>query len=125
MATYLRANGITDEDVNRRDAVRESPFLLGDIFIEWAAKLYPDKPAVLWDGGSLAYSALRVSVEAKSALLNRIGVSRFQRWGLIYVKCSEFIVSLLALLRLGAVAVPLGTRYPAPRIRLLADRSPF
>jgi len=104
------------------ESIRESPFLVGDI-IGWPAKLYPNKIAIQWDDGSLTYSQLNTRVHERSACLRRAGVSRFQRWGLLYANGSEFVISLLALLRAGAVGVPLGVRDPAPRIRILAAKA--
>ncbi|HYL34632.1 MAG TPA: class I adenylate-forming enzyme family protein [Bryobacteraceae bacterium] len=103
------------------EAVKESPFLLGDL-INWPAKLYPDKPAISWDGAYISYADLQNRVIERAAHLSGLGISRFQRWGLVYPNCAEFVVSLIALMRLGAVAVPLGIRYPAAKIRLLGER---
>lgn len=104
------------------DAVRESPFLVGDV-LNWPAKLYPNKVAIQWEDGQLAYAELWSRVEARSGELARLGVGRFQRWGLLYPNCCEFIITLFALLRRGAVAVPLSTRYPLTRLSFLAEKA--
>jgi acyl-CoA synthetase (AMP-forming)/AMP-acid ligase II len=96
-------------------AICRSPFLVGQL-LEWPACLYPDKPALEWEGGSLSFAKLIEAVKQCEMDLAACGAGQGQRWGLMLGNSPEFIVSLFALLRLGCVAVPLGCNLTQERL---------
>jgi len=61
------------------DAARQTPFLLGQL-LDWPASLYPDRPAVEWEGGTLSFRDLLERVREQEAVLAGFGARRFQRW---------------------------------------------
>lgn len=92
-------------------------------FLEVAAQRYPDKPAVLYCGAALTYSALWAKVNAMAAYLQqRLGVQRGDRVLLMSQNCPQFVIAYYAVLRAGAAVVPVNPMSTAPEIRYyLAD----
>lgn len=78
--------------------------------------------AVVGDGLRLTYRALAELAANAAGHLARRGVRAGDRVALLLGNCPEFPIFLLACLRLGAIAVPLGTRQREPELRyLLSD----
>ena len=78
--------------------------------------------ALICDGRSTTYGELREQVDHFRGGLASIGVGEGDRVGLLLGNTPQFVVSYLATLGLGAVAVPLNPLSPAPEIeRELAD----
>ena len=106
------------------DTVRQTPFLLGQI-LDWPASLYPDRPAVEWEGGSLSFRGLLESVREKEAVLTSLGARRFQRWGLLLTDIPDFLICFFALLRLGCAVSPLREQSPVRPLREDLDLGGF
>jgi acyl-coenzyme A synthetase/AMP-(fatty) acid ligase len=68
---------------------------------------YPDRIAILYDGHPLSYRALRAAVERASARLAATGVARGDVVALSIRNKMSYLIVLLAVARLGAVAIPL------------------
>ncbi|MEJ2008093.1 MAG: hypothetical protein P8Z30_08060, partial [Acidobacteriota bacterium] len=81
------------------EAVQQTPFLIGQL-LDWPAALYPQRPAVEWEGGSLSFHDLLDRVREQEAVLATFGAGRFQRWGLLLPDIPDFLISFFALLRL-------------------------
>ncbi|HEV2397365.1 MAG TPA: amino acid adenylation domain-containing protein [Candidatus Sulfotelmatobacter sp.] len=81
-----------------------------------SAKAYPDKPAVWARGRSISYRELDERSNQLAHLLRQRGVQKGDRVGLFFPKCVESIVSMLGVLKAGAVYVPLDPQAPADRI---------
>src|SRR5262249_32595391 len=80
------------------------------------------REAVVGDGRRLTYRALVDLATNAAGHLARRGVQPGDRVALLLGNCPEFLIFLLACFRLGAIAVPLGTRQREPELRyLLAD----
>ncbi|MDD0814033.1 long-chain-fatty-acid--CoA ligase [Curvibacter sp. HBC28] len=76
-------------------------------YLAVAAQRYPDKPALHFCGQSLSYAALQQRVEALAAWLQRrLGVRPGDRVLLMSQNCPQYVLGFHALLRLGAVVVP-------------------
>ncbi len=97
------------------EAVRSTPFLLGQI-LDRPAQAYPERNALEWEGGQLSYSALRQAVLSMEQQLLHVGAAKGQHWGLLLGNSPEFLVTLLALVRIGCIAVPLRVSLPAEKL---------
>jgi long-chain acyl-CoA synthetase len=76
-----------------------------------------DRPALVGGGAVTTYGALRDRVaEARGGLASR-GVGPGDRVAVVAGNTSEFVVAYLAVLGLGALAVPLNPASPAPEVR--------
>jgi long-chain acyl-CoA synthetase len=119
---------------------------LSDMVDRFASDL-PDHPALVFGDQVISYSQLLSSVNRLANALVRFGVQKGDRVAIIMANRPEFIVSYLATLRVGGIAVtlnPLSTSYelshycadskPAvvlctseqiPKIDALRDRTPY
>lgn len=77
---------------------------------------YPDAPALVTPGRTLHYRTLDRVVTATAAHLRAIGVEPGMRVALYLPRRWQTVVLLMALLRAEAVACPISTRWPPPRV---------
>lgn len=76
--------------------------------LEVTARRYPDKPAILYYGGVIPYRQLKNRVDALAGFLQkRLGVTRGDRVILYMQNSPAFVTGFYAILRAGAVVVPL------------------
>jgi acyl-coenzyme A synthetase/AMP-(fatty) acid ligase len=68
---------------------------------------HPDRTAILYDGRAVSYKALRNLVELTSARLAATGLTRGAVVALSIENSLAYLIALLAVARLGAVATPL------------------
>ena len=89
------------------------------------AAIAPDKLAVSDGlGRSFSYQALLHAADQTAYVLKRrFGVKKGSHVALMVYASTECAILLLALVKLGAVAVMLPTKYRAPEIRALAERA--
>jgi len=80
-----------------------------------SAKAYPDKTAVWARGKSITYRELDEQSNQVANLLQQRGIRKGDRVGLFFPKCVESIVSMLGVLKAGAVYVPVDPQAPADR----------
>jgi acyl-CoA synthetase (AMP-forming)/AMP-acid ligase II len=80
-----------------------------------------ESEAVVGDGQRLTYRALADLATNAAGHLARRGIKHGDRVALLLGNCPEFLIFLLACFRLGAIAVPLGTRQREPELRYLLD----
>jgi fatty-acyl-CoA synthase len=75
--------------------------------LEVCAKRHPEKPAILYYGGSLSYGQLRDEVEAMAGFLQQhCGVGRGERVVLFMQNSPQFVIAFYAVLRADAIVVP-------------------
>ena len=87
-------------------------------YLQVAAQRYPDKPAIVFCGTVLSYAQLRDKVDAMAAYLQqRLGVRAGDRVVLTSQNCPQFVIAFYAVLRAGAVVVPVNPMSTAPEIR--------
>ena len=80
-----------------------------------SAKKYPEKAAVWARGKSITYRELDARSNQLAHLLRQRGIQKGDRVGLFFPKCVESIVSMLGVLKAGAVYVPIDPQAPADR----------
>ena len=88
--------------------------LLHEAFLAWAAR-QPDAPAVLGDDGALSYGELEQQSRQFGERLRAAGVQRGTEVLVCADASAEYLVAMLALMRIGAVFVPLDPTAPAAR----------
>lgn len=83
----------------------------------------PAAEAIVAGGTRLSYEALDRLVAHMAGNLADRGIARGERVALLLGNCPEFLVALLACARLGAVAMPIGTRQKAAELDFLLNDS--
>jgi acyl-CoA synthetase (AMP-forming)/AMP-acid ligase II len=106
--------------------VYRSPAGIGiDHLLRQGAVRTPAKAAIVDDRGSISYGEAEVASNRLARWLVANGVRRGDRVALILPNGIPFIVGELAILRLGAVKVPLNIRFAVPEVLYaLADCEP-
>ena len=100
----------------------ERPAHSYDIFARTLAQ-YPDNEALVADDVRLTYRQLAAASDAIATGLAAAGVQSGDRIGMLLGNRIEFVSTLLACLRLGAICVPLGTRLQTPEIAYILDHA--
>lgn len=85
--------------------------------IEEQADRHPDRPAVSYDGRTLTYRRLDALVSGLAGALAGHGVGKGDVVPLLLENSLEMPVAYLALMKLGAVFVPLDPTWPQERLR--------
>ncbi|MBV9248184.1 MAG: AMP-binding protein [Acetobacteraceae bacterium] len=95
-------------------------------FIERNAAFTPGKVALRYEGQSLTYAVLAKRIAAAARALKSVaGVGRGDRVAILSTNHPDYLVSLYACARLGALLVPLNWRLAVPeQLFILADASP-
>lgn len=83
----------------------------------------PDAPAVLTTRGEIRYAELEARVSAAAARMRDVGCKTGTRVALYLPLDERYVVLLLALLRIGAVACPISTRIPPQNVPQLSERA--
>jgi acyl-CoA synthetase (AMP-forming)/AMP-acid ligase II len=90
---------------------------------ERAVAARPHAEALLAGDLRLTYAALNERVARLAGALARRGVSAGDRVAMLLGNRVEFVTTLLAILRRGAIAVPMGTRLQTPEIAYIVQHS--
>jgi long-chain acyl-CoA synthetase len=94
-------------------------------FLAVVAAASPDKEALVCDGRRLTFAELDARSSRLAAALAAQGVAVGDRVALCMPNCSEFVLAFLAIVKAGAIAVPVDTRLtPAEIAYILADSKP-
>lgn len=91
--------------------------------LEVSATRYPQKTAVVYYGRELTYRELLDDVHHMAGYLQRLGVRQGDRVLLFMQNCPQFIVAYYAILRAGAVVVPLNSMLVTSEVRYYAQDS--
>ena len=94
--------------------------LLGEMF-ERAAKEYPEKPAVIFEGKEFTYRELNHLIDRMANVLQGIGIERGDRILEFMANRVEFIITHFGSIKSGATAVPLNVMYKAHEIVYIAN----
>lgn len=96
-------------------------FLLHQILSETAAA-YPDNKAVIFNNGSMTYSELETASDRLADFLVRSGVRRLDRVGIYIPRSINSIIGICAILKAGAMYVPIDPFCPESRITYILDK---
>jgi len=89
--------------------------------VERAAKYFPDKPAVIFEGTSLSYGELNTRVNRLASTLSENGVARGDRVALYLPNIPAFIIAYLAIVRMGAIAVSVNSMLKADELQYILN----
>ena len=93
-------------------------------FLDTAATRFPDKTAIRFVGTDLSYAQLRARVDALAAWMQRRwALAQGERVLLVSQNCPQFVTAFLAVLRCGAVVVPVNPMSTADEICHVANDS--
>jgi fatty-acyl-CoA synthase len=93
-------------------------------FVDTAALRYPDKPALIFAERVIPYRELQQQIEAVAAFLQqRLGVAHGDRVLLMSQNCPQFVIAFFAVLRLGAVVVPVNPMSTLSEVTYFAHNS--
>jgi amino acid adenylation domain-containing protein len=82
-----------------------------------AMRLWPERTALRWPGGSLTYDELHRRVAAVAGQLRRMGVGPDRLVGVCLDRGPDLLTAILGVLTAGGAYVPLDPAYPPERIR--------
>jgi len=91
--------------------------------LERAARHFPDKPAILFEGQSLTYAGLQQQVDATARGLVKLGVERGDRVLLFLPNIPAFAVAFLAIQKVGAIAVSANVMLTSEELQYLLEDS--
>ncbi len=83
----------------------------------------PERDFLLHGDQVLTYGQVESESEALAAALSHLGVESGDRVALVLPACPEFVVSMLAVAKLGAVIVPLNPRLPTADLQYMLRHS--
>ena len=86
-------------------------------YLDHYAATTPDADAVWHEGTTLSYRELASRVEALANTLVALGVTRGERVAVLSTPRPEYLITLLATFRVGAVWVGLNPKYTLPELR--------
>jgi len=89
--------------------------------VERGQQLFPDKPAIIFEGKSITYKDLDLMANRVANGLQGLGVHRGDRVALFLPNIPEFIISYLAILKLGAVAVALNAMLKSAEVSFILN----
>ncbi|MFJ2151800.1 amino acid adenylation domain-containing protein [Streptomyces microflavus] len=107
---------------NRTEADFPAQRTCWDLFVQ-QVEANPDAPAVTCGQPTLTYRELADRSSALAQALTRQGVGPGDVVGVCYERSLDLVVALLAVMRLGAVYLPLDDRLPAERLSYMVEDS--
>jgi long-chain acyl-CoA synthetase len=87
--------------------------------LEQVAIKYPTKDAVVCDNVRLTFSQLKVQATRLVAGLSTLGMSQGDWVAIMLPNCAEFVLSFLAIAKIGAIIVPVDIYYRLPELERL------
>ncbi|WP_027409117.1 class I adenylate-forming enzyme family protein [Anoxybacteroides tepidamans] len=87
------------------------------------ARKFPEKIAIIDGDTLLSYKQVDETVNRLAASLQRLGLKRGDKAVLYMPNTKEFVYAYFAVLRLGAIAVPINARLTAEEVRYIVEHS--
>lgn len=107
-----------DRDVREDTECRQT---MAEIFEE-TARRYPNQTAVIYQEEQISYDELNSKANQLARILTRSGVMREVIVPVIMEQNVDMIIALLGILKAGGAYLPVGSNYPAAKVReILAD----
>lgn len=119
--TYLNLNKNVQEQISQTD--KDAGFDSLITLIEQTAVSCPDKIAIRFEAESISYKELIIKTNQLAALLAQKGVIPGDVIGLSADRSINMVICLLAILKAGAIYIPLDPVYPQERIEYMLDDS--
>ena len=98
--------------------------------VERAAKFFPDKPAIVFEGATLTYRDLNARIDRLANALKANGLSSGKCAALYLPNIPQFAIGYLATVRIGAIALSINSMYKSEELNYilgygLTECSPF
>ena len=84
---------------------------------------YPEKPALIYLGVKYNFSQLREATERLATSLHRLGVAKGDKAVLYLPNCPQWVITWLALMRMGVIAIPISPIYTPIDLEYMANDS--
>ena len=91
--------------------------------LKWSSITYPDKIALVYEGGKSTYSELNSTVNRLSNAILRMGFKKGDKLSVLLFNCKEYIEILLSLTKIGVIPIPLNFRYIGKEIEYIINHS--
>ncbi len=114
-STALRQFNITmvDESMSAPECVHR--------FFEKSASIYPNSPALRFNGVEHSYSQLNCQANSLANRMVALGIGKGSNVALLLPRSADVFLALLAVLKTGAAYVPIDPRSPQDRIEFILD----
>jgi acyl-CoA synthetase (AMP-forming)/AMP-acid ligase II len=87
------------------------------------ADRFPDRACLIWNGDAITYADLDRRAARTAAGLARLGVGRGDVVGILLYNCPEFLETMFAVARLGAVFMPMNWRLAGEEVGYIAGHA--
>ena len=101
---------------------RDASDRMGDV-LKTATHKTPDHIALLYQEESYTYRRLSSEANRLSNALTHLGISKGEKVALYLPNIPEYVVSYFACTKIGAVIVPINTRFQGEEIRYVLENS--
>lgn len=91
--------------------------------VEQAAKIFPDKTAIIFEDRKISYAALNAQANRLAHMMKQKGVKQGERVSLYLPNIPEFIFCYLAALKIGAIAVSVNPMLKAEELKYILNDS--
>jgi long-chain acyl-CoA synthetase len=88
-----------------------------------ASSLHGDKTATAFLGAELTFYEIKQQTDRLAAALWQLGIAKGDRVGIMLPNCPQYIISIFAVLRLGAIVVNVNPTYTPREVELVAKDS--
>lgn len=88
-----------------------------------AALQFSNRPAVAFRDAQLTYSEIKAQVDRLATALAGLGIAKGDRVGIMLPNCPQYLISLFAIVRLGAIVTNVNPLYTAREVELVARDS--
>jgi long-chain acyl-CoA synthetase len=89
--------------------------------VDRAARFFPDKPAILFEGDRLTYGELNATVNRLANALSGRGVAKGDRVAIYLPNIPAFVICYLASVRIGAIAVSVNAMLKAEELSYILN----
>lgn len=91
--------------------------------VEQAARIFPDKPAIIFEGRQISYKELNTTAARLAQAMEKHGVKAGDRVALYLPNIPEFVMCYEATLRIGAIAVSVNPMLKAGELEYILNDS--
>lgn len=91
--------------------------------VERAAKFFPDRDAILFEGNHWTYRELNDRANRVANALRANGIQRGDRVSLYLSNCPEFALAYIAAMKIGAIAVSINGLYKSEEVKYIVNDS--
>ncbi len=91
--------------------------------MDFAANQYGERTATIFYGAEMSYRDLRAHSIRLATALDALGIRPGDRVGLMLPNCPQFLIAFHAILRIGAIVVPLNPLYVERELRYVVEDS--